>query len=164
MQKQGLSFSLFITFSIAVCGQKLHHQTLGAQGSTALLSSGIFVSQSIGQQSVTGAAQINNMSVLQGFQQSSKAIRYVTAGLPSSTNLKTFPNPFSDQLNFQFDTEVSGDVEISVFDSAGRLLLRKSIRASESRANVALGNLQSGLYHIELINKGQKFHTTVIRK
>jgi hypothetical protein len=118
MQRQELLFSLLLMFSTAVFSQTLHHQSLGAQGSTALLSSGVFVSQSIGQQSITGTTQISDMSVLQGFQQNSKAIRFVTAGLPSSTNLKTFPNPFSDQLNFQFDSEVSGDVEISVFESS----------------------------------------------
>lgn len=164
MQRQGLLLSFILLFGLTVSGQTLHRQSLGSQGVAVALPSGVVVSQSIGQQSITGNAMVGDVRIIQGFQQSSSAIRFITAGLPSSTSLRAFPNPFSDQLNFQFDTEVTGDIKILVYDSAGRLVSSKETRARDSRAQVELSSLQSGLYHLELISNGQKFHTTVIRK
>lgn len=150
--------------SASLAGQTLHHQSLGSQGEAVMLSNGLFVSQSVGQQSVTGNGVSGGMSIVQGFQQSSKATRFITAGLPSSGNVKTFPNPFSDVLNFEFSTSVNGAVKISVFDSAGRLVVVKETTAYENKATVELANLQSGIYHLTIASDQKTFYATVIRK
>jgi hypothetical protein len=49
-----LFITLFLISFSGIYGQSLHHQMLSAQGSSSTLSNGIFVSQTIGQQSVIG--------------------------------------------------------------------------------------------------------------
>lgn len=160
-----LKFSFFLLlFGPISFGQTLHHQTLGSQGNAVLLANGVVVTQSIGQQSTTGNGVVGEMHIVQGFQQSSKAIRFITAGLPSSENVKTFPNPFSDVLNFEFSTPVDGSVKISVFDAAGRLVVIKETTAFGNKATVELANLQSGIYHLTIASGQNTFYATVIRK
>ena len=155
---------VFLFVALTSYSQTLQRQSLGSQGKAVMLSSGFFVSQSIGQQSMVGSGRIGDKNILQGFQQSSKAIRFITEGLPDSGNVRAFPNPFSDVLNFEFTTTVSGPVTLSVFDGAGRLVLVKEVEASENATSAELANLQSGIYHLTLDANQQTFYTTVIRK
>lgn len=159
-----LKYLLFFLLGPGLFCQTLQRQSLGSQGHAVMLPSGVFVSQSIGQQSVVGSGALGNKTIIQGFQQSSKAIRFITEGLPDSGNVRAFPNPFSDILNFEFTTTVTGPVTISVFDSAGRLVLVKEVEAFENGTSAELANLQSGIYRLTLDAKEKTFYTTVIRK
>lgn len=64
-----LMFFAFIQLT-SIYGQDLHHQMLSAQGTTGVLSNGLYVSQTIGQQSVIGTYTVGGKTYGQGFQQS----------------------------------------------------------------------------------------------
>ena len=52
MFKRSIIF-LTLIFPTILVAQSLHHETLGAQGKTTTLESGIVISQSVGQQSIS---------------------------------------------------------------------------------------------------------------
>jgi hypothetical protein len=58
----------FFTFCSSFYGQVLHHQMISSQGKSSVLSNGIRVKQTIGQQSVSGNSK-GDYIVQQGFQQ-----------------------------------------------------------------------------------------------
>ena len=97
---------LLLLFTISGYSQRLHHQMLSSQGATARTSGGVVVSQTIGQQSVTGNYKNSNFIVGQGFQQSNK----MKSDSPSAVVIDAiaFPNPFIDKINFQFSSFVDG--------------------------------------------------------
>ena len=55
---------------LTIHSQELHHQALSAQGTSKELSNGMYVSQTIGQQSVIGNYTKDGKTYGQGFQQS----------------------------------------------------------------------------------------------
>jgi hypothetical protein len=62
---------LALLFSISsLYSQELHHQMLSSQGTSKELSNGMYVSQTIGQQSVIGNYTRDGKTYGQGFQQS----------------------------------------------------------------------------------------------
>ena len=111
---------LFLLFTISGYSQRLHHQMLSSQGSTARTSSGVVIRQTIGQQSVTGNYKNSNFIVGQGFQQSKK----MKSSSPSITIIKViaYPNPFVEKVNFKFSSSVEGPIKITIYDIVGRLI------------------------------------------
>ena len=88
---------LFLFFGFSIYGQQLHHQMLSSQGSSNLLSTGIRINQTIGQQSVIGNYAFSKSVVGQGFQQSSIA-KSGASFVPDAITTLTYPNPFIDQI------------------------------------------------------------------
>jgi hypothetical protein len=61
---------VFLAISSALFSQNLQRQMVSAQGNSIALKNGMYVSQSIGQQSVNGTFQKNKLTISQGYQQS----------------------------------------------------------------------------------------------
>jgi hypothetical protein len=55
---------------LSIHSQELHHQALSSQGTSKVLSNGIYVSQTIGQQSVIGNYTKDDKTYGQGYKQS----------------------------------------------------------------------------------------------
>ena len=70
---RGFLISISFLFSINVLPAQLHHQMLSSQGSTSKTNNGVIVTQTIGQQSVTGNYTNNGFDIGQGFQQANWA-------------------------------------------------------------------------------------------
>ena len=62
--------ALFLLFISSMFGQDIQRQMISSQGNSIAVSNGMYVSQSIGQQSLTGTSQKNNLTISQGYQQS----------------------------------------------------------------------------------------------
>jgi hypothetical protein len=90
---------LLMFFSISFYGQVLHHQMISAQGLSKKIPNGMIVSQSIGQQSITGNS-IDNYIVMQGFQQSVWGT-YIASSKTDEIKTISYPNPFTETVNFQ---------------------------------------------------------------
>ena len=154
---------LFFLFAVSANAQSLHHQSIGSLGNTIITSKGIRVSQTIGQQSVVGSATYNGFIVQQGFQQS---IFFKSSVSRSTINVitKVFPNPFISTLNFEFSSEVKGEVEVSLFDSLGRLVYNSNFVPQQNRITVsALTNLTNGNYFVSLTALNFKYSTQLIK-
>jgi hypothetical protein len=94
---------------------------ISAQGSSSLLPSGTLVKQTIGQQSTIGNYKFPSTIVGQGFQQSFIS-KSVTTSLVNEILTSTYPNPFVDQIHFQFSKPVTGLITVTIFDILGRLV------------------------------------------
>ena len=154
----------FIFFGFSVYGQSLHHQMLSAQGTSTTLSNGVFVSQTIGQQSVIGNYTKDGVTYGQGFQQSvwSKYIKQNDA--LSSITTTTYPNPFVQTINFQFSKPITDLISVMVFDIRGRLIHQESKLAVENILTIELPQLASSNYFVKLSASNYTYYTQILKQ
>lgn len=156
--------TIFLISFSGIYGQSLHHQMLSAQGSSTTLTNGVFVSQTIGQQSVIGNYTQNGSTYGQGFQQSvwSKYIKQNEA--LSSITTTTYPNPFISTINFQFSQPIKETITVSLFDIRGRLIYEESKKATNTILTLELPNLSSSNYLIRLSTPTYTYFTQIIKQ
>ena len=153
---------LLLFFGFSMYGQQLHHQMLSSQGSSNLLSTGILVHQTIGQQSVIGNYKFSNTVAGQGFQQSLIA-KSVTTSLSNGITTTTYPNPFVDQIHFQFSTPVSGLISISIFDVLGRLVYKDQKEANQNILTIDNLHFSQNEYLVNLSAPNYNYSTQIIQ-
>ena len=136
---------------------------LSAQGTSKVLPNGLFVSQTIGQQSVTGNYTSNGKTYGQGFQQNawSKRISNNAINLITTT---TYPNPFVSKINFQFSQPIKETISISIFDVRGRLVYTEDRKASENILSVDLPNLSSSNYLVQLATPNYTYYAQILKQ
>ncbi len=155
---------LFILFSLtSLLGfSQLHHQMISSQGSTSTTSEGIVVTQSIGQQSITGNSEVAGLVYGQGFQQS------IWTRLVNSNDqnfmAEYYPNPFFDQVTFRFTNMSDEIITIDIFDVAGKQVFSKRKNVVEDKLILQLGSLSGGAYLVRLYNEKKTFYTKLIKK
>lgn len=153
---------LFLVLSFSSYGQHLHHQMLSAQGGSNQVVKGLILHQTIGQQSVIGNHTLLHRSLGQGFQQSSLSS---TRLMINNHNVITqvYPNPFVNQIQFQFSEPVLGNISIRIFDLLGRLVYSDSKLAV--KAILTLENLQfsENVYVVKLSTSNYNFTTQIIK-
>lgn len=153
---------LFLFFSFSVFSQQLHHQMLSSQASSSTLSRGIMVNHTIGQQSIIGNAKISTAIVGQGFQQS----RIPTSGtlsLIEQISTTTYPNPFIDQINFQFSKPVNGTITITIFDLLGRLVYKDEKEAIQNRLTLYDLHFPQSEYLVKLSAPNYNYSTQILQ-
>jgi hypothetical protein len=143
---------------------QLHHDMISSQGNTKKISSGHYVTQTVGQLSVIGNKQINGFNIGQGFQQS-VWVRLINSS-PSDIIAEYFPNPFIDKVTFNFTNIINGaDINVTMYDTAGRLVYnQKHNLNTDGKLILSLENLSSGSYLINLSNSQIKYFTKLIKK
>ena len=117
-----LMFFAFIQLT-SIYSQDLHHQMLSSQGSSQTLTNGLYVSQTIGQQSVIGTYTVDGKTYGQGFQQSLWS-KYISSSVNNTITTITFPNPFISSINFQFSQPIKETISVALFDVRGRLFFK----------------------------------------
>jgi hypothetical protein len=155
-------FLLVIVFSSATA-QQLHHQILSSQGASKNLSNGMYVSQSIGQQSVIGSQTVEGYTYGQGFQQSTWS-KYITASSNNSITTITYPNPFISSVNFQFSQEIKGTVTVSIFDIRGRLVYNEEKKSVGTILTIELPNIASSNYLVKLSASNYNYFTQILKQ
>lgn len=158
--KQFLLVYLFLSLN-SYC-QDLHNQMLSVQGKSTILTNGILVSQTIGQQSVIGNHN-NGITVGQGFQQS-HWVKYVSSNATNQITTTTYPNPFETTVNFQFSQPISETIEIALFDIRGRLLFQDKRRATDTILTVELPQLSSSNYLIRLTATNYTYYSQILKQ
>lgn len=153
---------IFLVLAFKSYSQDLHHQMLSSQGKSTVLSNGMMISQTIGQQSVIGN-HTNGVTVGQGFQQSHWA-KYVSSNVANQITTTTYPNPFVTTVNFQFSQPISETIEISLFDVRGRLLFQDKKRATDSVLTVELPQLASSNYLIRLTATNYIYYSQILKQ
>ena len=152
---------LLLFFSIPFYGQNLHHQMLSSQGQTKTISSGHTISQTIGQQSTTGNSN-NGSVVMQGFQQSLWS-SYIASNDKNEIIVKTYPNPFIDNVNFQFSISISDEIMVYDFDIAGRLVYQHKGKTATSILTIDLAKLPRSEYLVQLRVNTMTYYTKIIK-
>lgn len=145
-------------------GQELHHQVISSQGNTSQLSDGMIVRATVGQ-SITGNSGQKDYIVQQGFQQSYWS-SYISQNDQSTkaVTVVTFPNPFIDLVNFRFSDEIGSEVDISIFDVAGRMIVFQKINVIDNQISIDLRNLAKAEYLVRLTSGSLKYYTKIIKK
>lgn len=133
---------------------------LSSQG-TSSTTSGIKVSQTIGQQSVIGNYRGSEVIVGQGFQQS-RIMKKVKAPVISIVT-KAYPNPFIDQINFEFSSVVSGPIKFSLYDVMGRLVTFQEKAATGTILTIDELTLAEGEYFVKLSAKNYNYSTNLLK-
>lgn len=153
---------LFLVISFNTYSQHLHHQMLSAQGSSNLLTSGILIKQTIGQQSTIGNYKLPSAIIGQGFQQSliSKSL---STTLINEILTTTYPNPFVDQIHFQFSKPISGLITVTIFDLLGRLVYKEQKEASQNILTIGNLNFSQNEYMVKLSASNYNYATQIIQ-
>ncbi|MEC4047950.1 T9SS type A sorting domain-containing protein [Flavobacterium sp. SUN046] len=155
---------MILLLSTSVYSQKLHHQMLSSQGNSKVLPNGMYISQSIGQQSVSGNYTVDKKTYGQGFQQSNWS-RYLSQNNDqNSESTTTYPNPFMDNVNFQFSIPIQDEVSISLFDVRGRLIYSEIKAVNGNLLTVELPNLASSNYLVQLSARNYLYYTQILKQ
>lgn len=153
---------ILLLFCSSFYGQYLHHQTLSSQGKNTMLSNGIIVKQSIGQQSTIGNSK-NDFIVQQGFQQSYWTTIISNSTVPDKLIISTYPNPFISIVNFQFSKPMDEEILITVFDIAGHLVYQQKKKAIDLILTINLNSLTKSIYLVRLENSQINYYTKIIK-
>ena len=157
-----LVVSLLFLFSLSSFCQELHHEIISSQGKNVELDSGIYVTQTIGQHSIASYT-MDNLTVQQGYQQSFWN-SLINTNEEFSMDITFYPNPTIDYLNFNFSNLESSDLNVLVFDYAGRVLITTKIDIENYKTKLDLSSLPSGSYLIYLNTNKFNYHTKIIKK
>jgi hypothetical protein len=142
--------------------QKLHHQMISTQGVNKKLKNGMLVNQSVGQQSTIGNYVSSKINVGQGYIQTLKMVKTVTA-LPETVSAIVYPNPFSDVLNFKFSSAIEGNIKINIFDVRGRLIFSQEQKSVENILTLTSLNFAVGTYFVKLEAKDLNYSSQIIK-
>jgi hypothetical protein len=153
---------LLLLFTVPFYGQVLHHQMFSSQGTTTEIADGYTISQTIGQQSLIGNSNKDPV-VIQGFQQSAWS-SYIAANEKTEITVLTYPNPFSDLINFQFLKPIEEEISIYIFDITGRLVNKQKGSLINSVLTIQLFNLPKSEYLVQLSSNSITYYTKIIKK
>ncbi len=157
-----IAIALFLILSNSLIGQNLQRQMVSAQGNSIALTNGMYVSQSIGQQSITGTSQISNFILSQGYQKNLWKT-YIKTNNTSLIHTKTYPNPFLNSLNFQFSKPISKPVQITVFDITGKVVFQQTNVPNETLLTINNLQLPSATYLVHLTAEKFNYYTQIIQ-
>lgn len=152
---------LLIFFTITFHGQVLHHQMLSSQGMSKKMPNGTFISQTFGQQSITGTSS-NNHVIMQGFQQSQWG-KYISSNAVDDIKITTYPNPFISTVNFEFSKPIIGLINVNVFDLSGRLIFDQKIKPNNNILTINLPALPSSEYLVRFNAPNFNYYTKIIK-
>jgi len=81
------------------------------------------------------------------------------------TSLYLYPNPVQDMLHIQYNLEFRGSVSLHVVDGAGRKL--KSVQHEgmfgPNASILDVSDLKEGMYHLQMIHKGKRIHSSFLK-
>ena len=162
MKKIKIKLFITIIFPLTIVSQEIQREVISSQGESVELDSGVYVTQTIGQHS--GASfSIDNLTVQQGYQQSFWN-SLIDSNEEFNVDITFYPNPTIDYVNFNFSNLESSDLNVLVFDYAGRVLITTKIDIENYKTKLDLSSLPSGSYLIYLNTNKFNYHTKIIKK
>lgn len=132
-----------------------------SQGSTKLLSNGLVIKQTIGQQSLIGNSD-NNYIVMQGFQQSVWG-KYISSNLIDDIKTVTYPNPFIQTISFEFSKPITEVISVTVFDIGGHLIFEQKKKSNNNILTIDLPSLARSEYLVRLNTSNFNYYTKIIK-
>jgi hypothetical protein len=157
-----LLLCLTLSFS-SLYSQELHHQALSSQGTSKELPNGVYVSQTIGQQSVIGNYTRDGKTYGQGYQQSIWS-KYIQSTINNPITTVVYPNPFISTINFQFSQPIKERIKMELFDVRGRLIFQTEQFPTDNLLTVAMPNLASSNYLVKLTASNYTYYTQILKQ
>ena len=156
-----LYLAFLFSFS-ALYSQELHHQAMSSQGTSKELSNGMYVSQTIGQQSVIGNYTREGKTYGQGFQQSMWG-SYIKGNAANTITTNTYPNPFVDVVNFEFSQILPDVISVELFDVRGRLVFSTAQKAEGNLLTINIPNIAASNYLVHLTTSNYSYYTQILK-
>nr|WP_294900044.1 hypothetical protein [uncultured Pedobacter sp.] len=157
-------FLLLISFLFTqvAFAQSVKRSVLSSQGISVTLPSGIFVSQSVGQQGITGVGGAGVYNIQQGYQQNLQSM-YAPIVVLNQITTDVFPKPFRDVVNFKFSEPVTSEITVSLYSTSGKLIFQKTFPAPEYLLTVNFGELIPQTYVVKLLAKDYYYSGSLMR-
>lgn len=83
----------------------------------------------------------------------------------NQSNIQVYPNPADGKaIHLQLNNITAGNYIISIYNTGGETLYRQSFQHAGGNASIPINlkNTAAGMYHVELKNSSNNYHTTVI--
>ena len=158
-----------ITSLMLICSlgfaQTLKRESLGIQGSSHIVyanAKSYYIQESIGQQSVIRTYDASNYSLRQGFLQPLD-VSLISENLDTNLLGFSYPNPFEDHVNVQFQEPVFDRVTVTMHDALGRLVY-SSVFNPMQNLTLVFGELSSGQYLLRIQMRTELFVAKLIRR
>jgi hypothetical protein len=145
---------------------KLRHLTISSSGSSETIqlnNNSYTLRQSIGQSSIIGIFNNDNYEFRQGFLQSDLFLKIKNKNIPLSLNLIVYPNPFTEGVNLIFKEPIFTEIEVTLYDMLGRILLINNFDKSQD-LDLKLFNIVSANYIIKVVANQKQFIKTIVKK
>lgn len=143
----------------------LVRSTIGVSGSSESITvrnKPYFVQQSLGQASVIGTSKNSGYTLRQGFIQPNVLAKILDPKIPLDLGVNLYPNPFTKNISLVFSQEISGNIEVAVFDMLGKLILSKTYVATQN-LQIKLDKLSLGSYVLKVIANNRQFIENIIK-
>jgi hypothetical protein len=135
---------------------------ISSQGNSATLSNGLVIKQSIGQQTVSGTSK-KEYIVLQGFQQNYWAQLITSSINKNDLIVTTYPNPFIEDVQFEFSKSNDEEVLIRIFDTSGRLLFQENKKIKDQLIKLHLGPMPGTIFLVQISNSQLNYYTKILK-
>jgi hypothetical protein len=149
----------FLSFSFY--GQVVHHEMISAQGGSKTLDNGLIINQTIGQQSSIGNSN-KGYIIIQGFQQNLWG-NFIASNVVDVISTKTYPNPVTSTVNFQFSQLIIEPIAIRIYDASGRLVFKGEKSATDTILSFDLSSLPTTQYLVHLYTSNFSYYTQIIK-
>lgn len=153
---------IILFFCFKVQGQELHHQMLCIQGTYALLPNKMIVHQTIGQQSISGNYRKSDLVINHGYQQGTYLAQYSIYIPKDLITTKTYPNPASEVLNFEFSSAIRGVIKVIIFDLLGKVVFYQEKMAIGNMLTIDNIYLPEGKYLVKLTSENYNYSTKIL--
>lgn len=74
--------------------------------------------------------------------------------LSKDESIRVFPNPANENITLLFDIPVIGEQTIQVYNPAGQMLVKESIKTGQNQITVDISKLSGGIYFVRVIHNG----------
>lgn len=169
MGKKIVTLLLFCSISLAkaqnISSPYILRTTLGISGASeniTINNNSYSVQQSTGQAGVIGTFKNNGYTLRQGFIQPNIWAKIVDKNLPISLTATFYPNPFSEIVTLNFSEKITSNIDISVYDLLGKLVLSKKYQAKQN-LNMQFGSLSLGGFILKVTANNKQFIKNIIK-
>jgi hypothetical protein len=140
-----------ILLAISVNAQQIKQEVIASAGGYNLSADGsISISWTLGETIIpTFISQDGSLILTHGFQQK-LIITTVDENIENRVKVTIFPNPTSEIINIQFEIPTDTEIDVSILDGQGRLVMTDYIEVSELNKTFNIQDLPAGIYYLKL--------------
>lgn len=76
-----------------------------------------------------------------------------------------YPNPVSNQLQIEFQSQVAENVEMEIYNDAGQLISKQTFAVTQgsNHTHTETGGFSSGVYHLTVKAGGKTYHASFVK-
>ena len=149
INSKNLLITIFLYFicCISARAQQISRSVISSFGHS-LTSSGVYLSQTVGQSGSTTQVSNKQIALHQGFEQSS--VYNKPSILVQNVNLNVYPNPNRGIFNLLVDASFQSNYDCVIYDAIGKQVHKLSGLSNMIQEINLLGSLSAGTYFVHV--------------